>query len=130
MPIASVLARGRATALQLMTDTVTITRVTGQTYNSTTMAYEPTTATVYTGPADVKPLDVQNREVQAGEREVALRSFDVRLPFDEPAAVVRGDLLTVTASADAGLVGRVLTITGVGHGGRRTARHLDAEDRS
>jgi len=126
----AVLAQGRAAALQLMTDTVAVTRITGQTYNPATMAYEPTVVAVHTGPADVKPLDVQNREVQAGEREVALRSFEVRLPFDEPAAIARGDLVTVTASADPRLVGRVLTVTGVGHGGRRTARHLDAEDRS
>jgi hypothetical protein len=128
--MAATLAQGRAAALQLMTDKVVITRVTGQVYNPATMQYEPTTATVYTGPADVKPLNVGDREVQAGEREVALRTFDVRLPFDTVADLARGDLVTVTASGDASLVGRVLTVTGVGRGGRRTARHIDAEDRS
>jgi hypothetical protein len=135
MTVGSVLARGRTAARQLMTDTITISRVTGQVYNPATLDYDPTTATLYTGPADVKPLDLQNREVQAGEREVAVRSFDVKLPFGTAAANVagdftRGDVVTVTSSADASLIGRMLVVTGVGHGGRRTARHLDVEDQT
>lgn len=135
MSVTTLLARGRAAAAQLMRDTVTITRTTGTVYNEATLEYEPTTATLYTGPADVKPLDVANREVQAGEREVALRMFDLKLPFGTaPSGVVgdfaRGDVVTVTVSDDAFLIGRPLTVTGVGRGGRRTARHLDAEDRS
>lgn len=136
MSVASVLARGRSAALQLMTDTITITRGGTATYNPATMQYEVAGGlTLYAGPADVKPLDVQNREVQAGEREVALRSYDVRLPFgtmpDGGAPdFTRGDLLTVDTSADPGLTGRALTVMGVGRGGRRTARHLDAEDQA
>lgn len=138
MTIGSVLARGRRASLLLMTDTVTITRGGTATYNPATMQYEVTGGlTLYAGRADVKPLDVQNREVQAGEREVALRSYDVRLPYGTlPAQATgaadfgRGDLLTVDASDDPSLTGRALTVMGVGHGGRRTARHLDAEDQS
>jgi hypothetical protein len=114
-----------------MTDTVTIRGPSTTTYNPATMAYDTVAgATLYAGPADVKPLDVQGREVQAGEREVALRFFDVRVPFSVTADFARDDLVTVDASADPSLAGRVLTVTGVSRGGRRTARHLDAEDRS
>jgi hypothetical protein len=136
MSIASVLARGRSAAMQLMTDTITITRGGTATYNPDTMSYDVVGGlTLYSGQADVKPLDVQNREVQAGEREVALRSYDVRLPFgtmpdNDAPDFTSGDLLTVDTSADPGLAGRALTVMGVGRGGRRTARHLDAEDRS
>jgi hypothetical protein len=134
MSVGSVLARGRTAALQLMLDTITVSRVTGRAYNETTLEYEPTTITLYAGPADVKPLDVGDREVQAGEREVALRTFDVRLPFGTAAAgaedFARGDLVTVDSSDDESLAGRVLTVTGIQHGSRRTVRHIDAEDRS
>lgn len=140
--VAAALAQGRAAAQQVMTDRVVITRVTGQVYNPATLQYDPTVVTLYDGaqpgqggPADVKPLNVGDREVQAGEREVALRTFDVRLPFGTmPAGVAgdfaRGDLVTVAGSDDPALVGRALTVTGIGRGGRRTARHIDAEDRS
>ena len=131
MSVVSALASGRSAALATMTDTVTIRRPNVVTYNPATMAYDVTPgATLYSGPVDCKPLDVQAREVQAGEREVALRFFDVKVPFGVTAAFARDDLVTVDASDDASLVGRVLVVTGLGRGGRRTARHLDAEDRS
>lgn len=133
MSVAGVLARGRAAARRLMTDRVTIRAPSTTTYNPTTMAYDTVLGAIKYGPAlpaDVKPLDVQGREVQAGEREVALRFFDVKIPFSVAADFARDDLVTVDASDDARLAGRVLAVTGIGRGGRRTARHLDAEDRS
>lgn len=142
MSVDSVLARGRTAARMLMRDRIVITRVTGTVFNPVSHDYDDTTTTLYDGetagaggPADVKPLDVGDREVQAGEREVALRTFDVKLPFGTvPTGTVgdftRGDLVTVTASEDPTLVGRALTLVGIGRGARRTARHLDAEDRT
>lgn len=130
MTVTAALARGRSARLMLMRDTVTITRITGQTFSPTTGRYLDTTATVYTGPADVKPRDVQASDVQAGEREQVLLAFDVALPWSAGAVIQVADRLTVTASDDSTLVDRMLTITAVGHGGRRTAHHLTAEDRS
>lgn len=130
MPVGLLLSRARYTAQALMRDTITITRVTGQTYDPVTLQYTPTVSTLYTGKADVRPVDVQSREIQAGERAVALRTFDVRLPYATTAAFAQGDLVNVTASEDATLVGRTLTVTSVARGGRKLRRHLDAEDKS
>jgi hypothetical protein len=131
MPLETVLRRSRYAAQKTMRDEITITRKTGETYDPINLVYVPVTATLYGGIADVAPLDVQNRQVQAGEREVALRTFDVRMPFGTMPTgggdFHRGDVITVTGTEDPALLGRALVVVGIGRGGRRTARHLDAE---
>jgi hypothetical protein len=130
MGVDALLARARTRRLVLMRDTVTVTRVTGRVWNDASGDYDPTVATVYTGPADVRPLVMAAQEVQAGERELALRTFDVVLPWTDTVTFERGDLVEVDVSDDESLAGRVLTVRAVGHGGRRTGHHLDAEDRT
>jgi hypothetical protein len=131
VPLETVLRRSRYIAEQTMRDEITISRKTGETYDPNTLAYVPVMTTLYDGKADVSPLDVQNRQVQAGEREVALRTFDVRMPFGTMPSgggdFVRGDVVTVTSTEDPALLGHALVVVGIGRGGRRTARHLDAE---
>jgi hypothetical protein len=130
LPLGVTLQHGRQARARLIRDTVTIARVTGQAWNPVTLTYTDTTTDVYTGPADVKPLAVGAAEVQAGEREVVIRSFDVVLPWTAADVDFHvGDRVAVTASADTRLAGRTLTVVGVGRGGRRLARHLAAEDR-
>jgi hypothetical protein len=128
--VTAALAAGRRARLMLMRDTVTITRVTGKVFSAVTGSYVDTITTVYTGLADVKPRDVEAAEDQAGQRQVVQRGFDVALPFTTAAQFLPDDRLTVDASEDTTLVGRVLTVTSVGHGARRTAHHLAAEDRA
>jgi hypothetical protein len=130
MTIDTILATGRARRQLLMRDTITIARTTSRVFSAVTGSYVDTTTTVYTGPADVKPRDVEAAEDQAGERQVVQRGFDVALPFGAAAQILPDDRLTVDASDDATLVGRVLTVTSVGHGARRTAHHLAAQDRA
>ena len=130
MSVDSILATGRARRQLLMRDTVTITRVTGQVFSETSGTYLDTTTTVYTGPADVKPRDLQARDVQGAERQVVLSAFDVALPFSTPATFAIGDRLHVDAADDAALTGRTLVVTAVAYGGRRTAHHLTADDQA
>lgn len=130
MSVEAALAGGRAARLQLMRDEVTVTRGGVPVFNPSTGQYSTPSGTVYAGPADVKPRDVQDTGVEVGEREVVLRSYDVALPWSVDAEFAVDDVLTTTASDDAILVGRPLTVIAVGYGGRRTAHHLTVEDRS
>lgn len=128
MTAPALLARGRAAAQRLMLDTVTITRVTGRVFDPVGGQYADTTATVYTGPADVKPRDQVARGQEAGETDVSVSAYDVKLPWAASASVRVEDRVTATASPDPRLVDRPLLVTGVGLGARRTAWHLTAVD--
>jgi Family of unknown function (DUF6093) len=128
MSLDALLARGRLARMRLMRDKVAITRVTGRTFNSATNTYLPTVVQVYSGVADVKPRDIGSVDVQAGDFEVVLRQFDIAFPW-ESAEARPDDVVTVTASDDATLVGRDLVVMSAARGGRRTARHLIAEER-
>lgn len=134
MSLDSVLARGRTAALQLMRDTITITRPGSPVFDPTTGSETAAGVTVYTGPADVKAMTVAGGTAQAGEREITTRTYDIKLSFGtQPNGDTRfrlDDEVTVDASDDTSFVGLVLTVVDVQHGGRRTALHLVAEDRS
>lgn len=131
MSVAEALRRGRAAVAQLMTDIVTITRAGSTTFDPNTGRNTPGAATtLYAGPADVKPMAMAAAQQEAADREVTLRSYDVKLPFTVSADIRLDDTVTVSASPDPTLAGLVLVVTDVQHGARRTARHLIAEDRS
>lgn len=112
-----------------MLDTCTVTRAGGEPmWDPDTGSYTPPMGgSVYTGPCRIKPREVA-QDVQAGEQEVGVRRYDVALPHDTATVVQVGDVLTVTASSDGWLVGRVLAVTGVEIATARTARWLTVED--
>ena len=125
-------ASGRTAAEGLMTDTCTITRANGEpTYNPSTLTYTtPTPTTVYTGKCRVKPSVLSgNTTVQAGEERVALWPFSISVPFSAT-DVELDDIVTVTSSADASLVGRPLRVRSIARGTNVTARRLDCEETS
>jgi hypothetical protein len=131
------LAAGRAEAEALMRDTVTMYRPGPDVFDRVTgnSVPGPPEVTFYSGRARVKPDQLADAEVQAGEREVTLRQYKVTLPFstDLPAPGERprpGDVLDVTASPDARLVGLRLWVTGAQYSGTSTAWRIIAEDRS
>ena len=132
MTTTSATARGQRFAEHLMTDTCTITRANGDpTYNPSTLTYTPATpTTVYSGKCRVKPSVLSgNTTVQAGEERVALWPFSVSVPFSAT-DVELDDIVTVTASADASLVGRPLRVRSIARGTNVTARRLDCEETS
>lgn len=122
-------ARGQAFAEQQMTDTATITGPAGTpTFNATTGAYTPSPgATLYTGKCRVKPQNVVDRTVQAGERPVHIWPYVVSVPMTATGIPVDATV-TVTASADPDLVGQVLTVKDVARGTSVTARRLGCTD--
>lgn len=127
MTLADTLARGRAHAERLMTDTCVITRVTGTAIagNGDTT---PTTADVYTGPCRVRPRQTQDRMVEQGGAEVGVGDLVVSLPITA-IGVAPGDVVTITASTyDETLVNRSMTVLGVLHGSQVTARRLSCQE--
>lgn len=133
MTVSGVLARGRARRQLLMRDTGTLTRPAGApVFNEATGEYESAgdDTTLYAGPADVKPRNVAAAAQDAGERQVVTSGYDIALPWSAALDIRPDDLWTTTASEDAGLVGKVLTVTDVVYGGRRTAHHFTAESRA
>lgn len=133
----SALAAGRTAAAELMRETITMYRPSADVFDRETgqTVPGPPETVFYTGAARVKPADLSDSEVQAGEREVVLRQYRVSLPFStelpEPDVRPRpGDLVDVTASPDPRLAGLRLWVTGVMYGSTSTAWRIIAEDRS
>lgn len=128
MTATSAALAGQALAESLMTDVCTITRTIGRTFDETTNTYTPTTTPVYSGKCRVKPANTVSRDVQAGEQQVSLWPFAVSIPVSVTTEL--DDDVTVTASADASLVGRTLRVRSVARGTYLTARRLDCEEAS
>lgn len=130
MTATSTASQGQVLAEQLMTDACTITRSGGApVFDSTTGTYtDPAATTVYSGKCRVKPANLTSRTVQAGEQQVALWPYSVSMPLS--ALPELDDVVTVTASVDASLVGRTLRVRSVARGTFLTARRLDCEEES
>jgi hypothetical protein len=129
MSATTAVLRGRVAAERLMTDTVSITRVTGSSTNSETGVVTPTTSTIYTGAAKVQQGGVpigQPRDL--GEASVQLVHLQLHIPVSATGVRV-DDIATVTASTlDPDLVGRVFNIRSVAHKSYLTARRMDIEE--
>jgi len=109
------LARGRAAHLQVMLDTCIVQHPTGQALDANDVLV-PTFTTVYTGQCRVKAFRM-GHQTEAGQVAIQMRGYDVQIPWDAPGQVLRSDVLTVTASDDAWVVGRPLTVTEVNYSG-------------
>jgi len=111
-----------------MLDTCTVQHQTGQALDANDVMV-PTFATAYTGQCRVKAFRM-GHQTEAGQVAIQMRGYDVQLPWDAVGEIHRSDVLTVTASDDAWLVGRPLTVTEVNYSGTQTARHIMVEDDS
>jgi hypothetical protein len=128
MSVDGVLRAGRAAAEQLLRDTCTVTRSSGQpVLDEETGEVTQATTTVYTGACRIKPRSA--REAEWGEREVALHQYVAVLPWDASPEIQHGDTLTVAASDDGWLEGRPLEVIAIGLAGTATARRLLVEDK-
>lgn len=116
MTVAAFIERMRTKQEALYSSTVAVTRDGGPgAIDSATASYAaPTTTTIYTGAALVRPDS--DHDVTTGETSVELSDFVVKLPVDTAVAI--GDTVTVTASTyDTGLVGVTLRVL-----------HVDADE--
>jgi hypothetical protein len=105
------LAQLRADETDLLPDTCTITRASGEAvFDEDTGTYttsDPTT--VYTGACRIAAASLQDRAVLFGERAVDLVLYQGTFPYNAP-VLEKDDVVEVTASADSQLVGRQLEV--------------------
>lgn len=128
-------AAGRAAHEALMLDTVRLVRPGADVYDPATgVTGQPDARTLYEGRGRVKPAQAEDRDVDAGQRAVVLRRYEIALPFSTvPLAadrVVPGDRIEVLTSPDARLAGLTLWVTSVGYSATATAWRISGEDRS
>lgn len=128
------LTAGRAAALELMRETVSLYRPGDDGFDWNTGTDSPAAPTViYAGPARVKPsAQSRGEEVDAGEVNMTLREYTVSVPWSTTVSQLPavGDLFDVTASPDARMVGLRLWVTGLQYSSTATAWRISAEDRS
>lgn len=127
MSVEATLARGRAHAERLMTDTCTITRVTAETLDAD-HDLTPTTTEVYTGKCRIRPRQTQDRMLEHGGDDIGAADLVVSIPITAT-GVQPGDTVTVdTSTYDADAVGRTYTVLGSVHGSQVTARRLTCQE--
>lgn len=102
--------RGQVFAEQGMTDTVTITRKTGEVVSGGVIT--PTYAVVYTGKARLQQRSIVGSRSDIGQASVVVESREVQLPVSVN-GLKEGDVVTVVASQDGDAVGRVFVIRDV-----------------
>lgn len=127
MTVLDLLARGRAKAETLMTDTVTITRVTGSpgSVNPATGNRTPgATSQIYNGIGKIQTYEPHESARKSGEHVYIEQRYHLHLPIGAAEADV-GDTATVTASVtDPQIVGRVYRIAGEHSKTLATSRRL------
>lgn len=128
------LAAGRLVALELQRETISLYRPGDGGFDWDTGTDIPATAiAIYAGSARVKPDRTEGREVDAGEVNTTLRRYVVSLPWAAAPPTNRprsGDVIDVTGSPDARMVGLRLWVTGVENSSTATVWRISAEDRS
>lgn len=128
MTAADLLARGRAKAEDLMTDTVVITRVTGPPGPIDPATGEPSfpapTATIYSGKGKVQTYEPHESAKSSGQHVYTEQRYHLHLPIDATEVDV-DDTAEVTASqTDSQLIGRTYRIAGEHAKTYATARRL------
>lgn len=108
----SALRDGRALAETLMVDTCTVTRQSGTTTDSVTLAETATYGPVWSGPCRIQRGRGQIRDVTGGGVEYGVGVIVAQLPI-AAAGIRRGDRIEVTAvggGTDPALAGLVATV--------------------
>ena len=112
MSAISAMLRGRAAALALMTDTITVTRLSGEVTDGDLGTVVKSYTTIYpAGPGKIQrqPRDILARPGQVGEAQVYTAHVEVHLPVTAT-GVASDDIVTVVASQDPDLAGRTFHI--------------------
>lgn len=129
----TILAQGRARHAILLLDACTIKHPTGESIDPDTDEITTTYATVYSGQCRVKPFLAGHATV-AGDSPLELQRYEIQIPWNASTAVVKDDVVLITASDDPWVVdataGKPLTVVDPQYSGTSTVRHIVVEDRS
>jgi hypothetical protein len=116
------LAGGQELAEAGMTDACVVERRTGETTGAGGVI-TPTRSTLYTGKCRVQSNALTRQGSDIGEAYVVVERHEVQLPMSVT-GLREGDQITITASGDADLVGRVYTVRDVLRKTHLTARRV------
>lgn len=125
----ALLARAQAAAEAGMADTCTIRRLTGEATSTASGVITPTYATLYTGKCRLQQLISQARPHEVGEDHTLLIRFELQLPMSVTGLLV-SDEVTITASRDSDLVGRVFLIHDLFHKTDASSRRVGVTERT
>ena len=118
---------GRARAESLMVDTCQVVTVSSTPTTNPTTGVETYPETIrYTGMCRVRP-NFRNSDANFGDQQVQILSHLVSLPMSAT-SVATDDVIVVTASLDASLVGKRLRVRSIARGTHVTARRLACEE--
>lgn len=97
-------------------------------WNATSGQTETTAAAdVYAGAASITVVSNTDRDLTVVDDTITSRLYEIRLPWDAPAAAdTRGQLVTVVSDPDPDLTGRTLTVQAAERDTRRFSRLLYA----
>lgn len=118
---------GRTWHEAIMDDVCTITREGSKTLNESTGLYVQTPSTVYSGACRLVVQPRQPQDVAAVGQIEVVQHARLDLPMAASAGVRDGDVVTFTASLDAGLVGRTYRLRGFAGQTHATARRFFVE---
>lgn len=129
MSRALLIARARTAAETGMVDTCTIRRSTGETTDPNSGVITPTWQDTYTGKCRVQQRDVQAQQHDVGEDYVLLQRVQVQLPVSVVGIQV-DDEVTITASRDPELVGRVFLVRDLAYKTDASSRRITVTERT
>lgn len=121
------LGMGRAAAVDLMLDTVTITRPTGAPgeIDPETGEREPApTTTVYSGPGKVQTYEPYESTRESGEHTYTEQRYQLHVPIGAGEVRVGDTAAVISAVNDPGLLNRTYRVAGLLHKSMATAQRL------
>jgi hypothetical protein len=114
--------KGQAAAERNMVDACVVKHKSGETTGAGGVV-TPTYSTLYTGKCRVQSNALTRQGSDIGEAYVIVERHEVQLPMSVT-GLQEGDQITITASGDADLVGRVFTVRDVLRKTHLTARRV------
>jgi hypothetical protein len=127
--ITTALPELRAHAESMMTDTVRLEHVTGQSVpDPVTLEVHDLYATDYEGPGRVQRRAIQPSEHVVGEVEFGTEAAIIQLPISVTVAAARQRVTVVSSLLDPAMVGAHFTVIGVEMKSHATMRRLFCEE--
>lgn len=128
MSLDSAIARFRRRERELARSTCIITRpVEGRVFNPETGVYtDPTPTPIYSGWCTVRPADRAGQDTEAGETELRLNEYEVKVAHNTLVKV--DDIVLVLTSPDVAMAGKRLRVTDVPVDDRQVVRRVVVEE--